>query len=578
MPHTPPEHIRQRQGYKTEPFRKFLLFFTPLRWIQLVIFVLIFFALPNCEKFSWVQSIDNKIYDQFLLFQPAPKISPAVVYIGIDRKSLQSIKPFPWPKRYYAAMGKVLREWGAKAIIFNLFFSQEGDTADDNKALLEEFRKENNLYLPMSFESEGFRNYYFANKSDPVFAEQAKSLGHINYSQDPDGVIRRVFPFVKFNQKLIPHLGLKVAYDYLGKPMNEFKDCDFPRDENNNLLIHWTKKWKDGVSFYPFSDVLNAYAFWTKGQKTEIRPEDFKDKICLIGLTASDLKRTPLDSESPGIGVTGNLINTILTGEYIRVASPIMRFLIIFILSVASALFFLPFRKVFSGLGAILLTGGWVFFAFFMFSKFNLWLGVFTPILLVLSYFLVSWMATKATEYQEQLQLLNLAARDELTGLYEMRYISTFLLRAMDYATAFKKPFSVILFDIDNFKKINDEHGYRTGNMVLQKVAAVIQSAIRTKYRAMPDTAGRYGDEEFIVLLVGYNLATATFGIAERIRKAIGRIEFKAGEKTFKITASAGISVLGPGEKDPIKVIDRAQAALLRAKAAGKNQTGFPHD
>ena len=169
-------------------------------------------------------------------------------------------------------------------------------------------------------------------------------------------------------------------------------------------------------------------------------------------------------------------------------------------------------------------------------------------------------------------------ARDELTGLYVMRYVSTFLVQAMRYAQTFRKPFAVILLDIDDFRKVNDVYGYRMGNIVLKRVAEVIRGAIRTKGRVVPDVAGRYGDEEFIVLLAGYNLATVTFGIAERIRKSLERIEFrtdKAGDPSFHVTVSAGVAVLKPGEKNPDKVVQRAREALLKAKASGKNQTAI---
>jgi len=136
----------------------------------------------------------------------------------------------------------------------------------------------------------------------------------------------------------------------------------------------------------------------------------------------------------------------------------------------------------------------------------------------------------------------------------------------------------VILFDIDDFHKINDLYGYRVRDEVLKKTAEVIQSTIRRKGRAMPDIAGRYGEEQFIVLLVGYNLATVTFGIAERVRKTIEGVCFNVGEKSFSASVSAGVSVLRSGEKNSEKIIDRAKKALLKAQAVGKNQTCIVND
>jgi diguanylate cyclase (GGDEF)-like protein len=573
MEKAPAGLVRKRQGYATEPLRQVILFFTPLRTIQILGFILILVVLLNFSGARIFRSLDNYFYDQFLKYQPTPKVDPAVVYIGIDRNSLQSIRPFPWPNRYYAAITRILREWGAKAIVFNLFFTQGTDAPEDDQALLEEFKKTEDLYLPISFESEGFKNYYYVNQSSQIYSERAKGIGHINYSLDPDNVVRRVYPFVKFNQQLVPHLGIRVAYDFLGKPVPTMQQCDFPRDDQNNLLIHWAKRWNASSGYYPFVDVLNSYALTSKGKTTPITAEDFKGKICLIGMTASDYKVTPVESASPGIGALGNIINTILTRQYIRVISPKVFAGILFGIALLSALVLIPFRSVFSTLSALVIAGLWILVSFALFAWAGIWTGVVVPLFLIAAYFLISFAVVRIQEYKEKMYFLSLAVRDELTGLYVMRYVNTFLEQALNYSRTFHKPFAVILLDIDDFKKFNEEHGAKMADTVLKQVALVILDSIRTKGRAMPDIAGRYGEDVFIVLLVGYNLATATFGVAERIRKTIERATFKSGDKTLSVKVSAGVSVLRLDEKNPQKVVERAQDALLKAKAEGKNRT-----
>ncbi len=578
MEKAPAGLVRKRQGYATEPFRQLVLFFTPLRTIQILGFVLVFALVLSFSGTPIFRALDNGFYDQFLKYQPAPKVDPAVVYIGIDRNSLQSIRPFPWPKRYYAAITRILREWGAKAIVFNLFFTQAADTPEDDQALLEEFKKTPNFYLPVSFESEGFKNYYYVNQSSQAYSAAARGIGHINYSQDPDNVIRRVYPFVKFNKELVPHLGIRVAYDFLGKPVPTMQQCDFPRDDQNNLLIHWAKRWNASSGYYPFVDVLNSYALASKGTATPITAKDFQGKICLIGMTASDYKTTPLESASPGIGALGNIINTLLTGQYIRVVSPHVFAGILLGVAFWAGLVLIPFRSVFSTLSALAIGGLWILASFALFSWAGIWTGVAAPLLLVAVYFLISFAIVRIQEYKERLYFLSLAVRDELTGLFVMRYVNTFLSQALNYSRTFRKPFAVILLDIDDFKKFNEEHGCKMADTVLKQVAAVIQDAIRTKGRAMPDIAGRYGEDVFIILLVGYSLATATFGVAERIRRTVERTTFPNGDKTLSVKVSAGVSVLSLDEKNPQKVVERAQEALLKAKSSGKNQTCILND
>lgn len=578
MEKAPAGLVKKRQGYATEPLRQLILFFTPLRTIQILGFILVFAFSLSFSGTGIFRSLDDHFYDQFLKYQPAPKVDPAVVYIGIDRNSLQAIRPFPWPKRYYAAITRILREWGAKAIVFNLFFTQGADASEDDQALLEEFNKTPNFYLPISFESEGFKNYYYINQSSPAYNAAARGIGHINYNQDPDNVIRRVYPFVKFNQKLVPHLGIRVAYDFLGKPVPTIEQCDFPRDGHNNFLIHWAKRWNASSGYYPFVDVLNSYALVSKGKTAPITAKDFQGKICLIGMTASDYKITPLESASPGIGALGNIINTILTKQYIRVVSPGVFSGLLFLVAFLTGLVLIPFRSVFSTLSVLVIAGLWILTSFALFSWAGIWTGVAAPIFLVAAYFLISFAVIKVQEYKERLYFLSLAVRDELTGLYVMRYVNTFLSQALVYSRTFKKPFSVILLDIDDFKKFSNEHGSKMTDTILKQIADVIRNSIRTKGRAMPDIAGRYGEDVFIILLVGYNLATATFGVAEKIRKTIEQMTFQVGDKTFSVSASAGVSVLKLGEKNPQKVVERAQEALLKAKSSGKNQTCILND
>jgi len=233
-------------------------------------------------------------------------------------------------------------------------------------------------------------------------------------------------------------------------------------------------------------------------------------------------------------------------------------------------LFFTPIRTI-----QIL---GFILVSFALFSWAGIWKGGAALLFLAVVYFLISFAVVKIRENKERFYFLNLAARDELTGLFVMRYVKTFLSKALNYSRTFRKPFAVILLDIDDFRKINEAYGDRTGDEVLKKTAEVIRNIVRTKSRAMTDVVGRYEKEEFIILLVGHNLATAAFGVAERIRKAIEQIRFQAGDKTFTVSVSAGVSVLKLGEKNAGGVVERAQEALLKAKAAGKNQTCLQND
>jgi len=174
-------------------------------------------------------------------------------------------------------------------------------------------------------------------------------------------------------------------------------------------------------------DVLNSYALIEKGKAAPITAKDFQGKICLIGMTASDYKSTPLESASPGIGALGNIINTILTKQYIRVVSPRVFAGLLFLLAFLAGLVLTPFRSVFSILAVTAIAGLWVLASFAFFSWAGIWARVAAPLFLLAAYFLISFAGMKIQEYKERLYFLSLAVRDELTGLFVMRYVNTFL-------------------------------------------------------------------------------------------------------------------------------------------------------
>ena len=150
------------------------------------------------------------------------------------------------------------------------------------------------------------------------------------------------------------------------------------------------------------------------------------------------------------------------------------------------------------------------------------------------------------------------AVRDPLTGLANRRSLDAALAERSG-ATA-GSPWSVLMIDVDHFKKVNDEHGHRRGDEVLRSVAEVIAAAVRPD-----DLVGRWGGEEFMVVLPGADLATAT-EVAERIRTAVATTRTHG----LGVTVSVGFasSETAPGDG----LVDLADASLFRAKQTGRDR------
>lgn len=155
------------------------------------------------------------------------------------------------------------------------------------------------------------------------------------------------------------------------------------------------------------------------------------------------------------------------------------------------------------------------------------------------------------------------ALRDPLTGLYNRRYMDDVLQRYANLAERNNSPLSVIMIDLDHFKKLNDEHGHALGDAVLADVATIIMGAIRTC-----DVACRYGGEELVVLLPDCAMAEA-LAKAELLRV---RIEQLSELREAPISASFGVATIPDTSSKVADIVADADAALYRAKVEGRNR------
>jgi len=165
---------------------------------------------------------------------------------------------------------------------------------------------------------------------------------------------------------------------------------------------------------------------------------------------------------------------------------------------------------------------------------------------------------------QEELE--RLANIDSLTGLLNRGAILRKLSEQMKHAKRYRNELSLSLLDIDHFKKVNDQYGHLIGDDVLEQVAILMWQNIRDA-----DIIGRYGGEEFIIILPRTDLSSA-LNVAERVRKMIEASKMKDPEgNMFGITVSQGISIYKLGE-DEHSLISRADNALYKAKGNGRNR------
>ncbi|MHC1723805.1 MAG: diguanylate cyclase [Aminipila sp.] len=174
-------------------------------------------------------------------------------------------------------------------------------------------------------------------------------------------------------------------------------------------------------------------------------------------------------------------------------------------------------------------------------------------------------------KYIEELKRANkkldeLATFDMLTGAYNRRKFQDFVQMSIEKKDRYESPFSIIMFDIDFFKRINDSYGHDTGDRILQEITTVVKKELRST-----DKIFRWGGEEFIVLLPEVSLKN-TYNVAEKVRKSVEQTNFDIGNDFITISLGIGEYIT----MDSIEqFVSRVDNALLKAKSSGRNRVEF---
>jgi diguanylate cyclase (GGDEF)-like protein len=182
----------------------------------------------------------------------------------------------------------------------------------------------------------------------------------------------------------------------------------------------------------------------------------------------------------------------------------------------------------------------------------------------------------KAENFAQELKQANerlrdLAFKDGLTDLYNHRYFQDSIDHELSRALRYKKPFSLIMLDLDHFKKINDKYGHPMGDIVLKEVSKAIKNTLRDC-----DIAARYGGEEFAIVLPETELKGAAM-VAERLRKVVESLKIAANDFCIRTTISVGVTsyLFASGKKEKSEIISEADNALYTSKNTGRNKTSI---
>ncbi len=562
-----------------------------------------FFEVAENRTFDYRQSL------QVIHKRPLP--NKDIVVLAVDDASLESLwdkyGEWPMPRNIYADMINYLEQQKPQAIIFDLMFIKSMRTTKDaDKYLADTMNKYSNVYTAMNFDNQptdvrlpadlpdrvavnidnkssvNFENKYKFTNCRTILSELLNgrvNIGMTNVMRNSDGIIRNIAPIMVYKDKYYPYLTFKAGADYIAQN----QETSFTIDKNSNLCILDSKipLTKDGeaiLNWYgpsgthtiiPMYKVIRAME---NGEK--LADFDFRDKIIIIGTTAMslhDTKSVPVqEGVYPGVEVHATFFNNMLDNNFIHKTDAVINIIILTaVIAIVGGIVMLSTSTIFAFLSTSLFAIAYLFISYYIMELYNLWIPVVLPVIAIMAAFALSFLAKylmKAKDFEYQYKL---ATIDGLTELYNHRYFQDTLRKQMDIARRYNQSFSLIIIDIDFFKKFNDTYGHQAGDAVLRQVAQTLKKNSRTT-----DYVCRYGGEEMSIILPNTG-ADEALNNANRICKAVAEKPFHLTPvDTANVTISLGVATFPENAQTPQDLIEWADKGLYYAKEHGRNQVG----
>ena len=586
-----------------------------LYFIWLVIFCTVAFVTLKIANISdFIDVIESRTFDlrqNVLINNHAKAHNDNIVIVAIDDASyeyiLDNYGEWPLTRDVYAKLVDYLEAQHPQSVAFDLMFVKSMKSLPQaDLALVNSFKKYDNLYTAMNFDNQpedlripptlpkklavnlknnggkvDFTAQTYTNCRSilPAILDATSNVGLINVSRAEDGILRRMPVFLSYQGKFYPQLGLKVGLNYL-KNRDNMVDNNFVidgnylklgnrkiyLDDNGNAILNWY----GSAGTYEYIPLYKLI----KIAKGEIKNEyDFNNKIVYFGTTASslfDIKTVPVSRIYPGVEVQATYVNNIIDNNFIKKMSKPVTVVAGVILALLTGLIIMNISSAFvSSLTSLSLYVLYVLGAYWSMKYFNLWVDIVYPMLLALTAFISAYIVKYFITSRDFEHQYKLATTDGLTELYNHRYFQEQMKLNVENSKRYGNEFSMIILDIDFFKKFNDTYGHQSGDAVLRQVAQTLKRSVRAT-----DIACRYGGEEMSIILpnTGKNVAHST---AEKICERVSSNKFKLqGDKEVSVTISLGVSTYPQDGQTPSELIEAADKRLYNAKNNGRNQVG----
>ena len=303
-----------------------------------------------------------------------------------------------------------------------------------------------------------------------------------------------------------------------------------------------------------------------------------KQKIIFIGTTSVstyDIKTTPLEKVFPGVVMQAIIFDNLYqNNHYARQIPKTDMSLITSLLCLCSALVMNRMRSAILGFVAALSLGLlYGLFSLIAFQYYGLWFEVVMPVAAMFGISILVFMFKYVNKSQAYESTYQMATTDSMTGLRNYRFFKDTLDELIHTANETGEGFSLLLADIDFFKKFNDTYGHQAGDAVLRQVAHQLKASVRDS-----DIVARYGGEEMAILLPKAAEKDALL-IAQKVVTNVGKEPFTLDAETqATVTVSVGVAAYPLHGQSPDELIEFADKGLYRAKDNGRNQVGAMYD
>ena len=342
----------------------------------------------------------------------------AIIEIGDD--TLQQLGKWPLDREFYAMLIQALTDSGARSILFDVFFPEE---REHDKEFEDEVRKAGNIYLSFVLDLTdkflgGIRQAKGC-RADIVggLKDACRRSGNISVMPDIDGKFRRIPLFVEYDGTRYPYLSFLMACDYLGVAQEKVRIIprkrvivgdlfSIPLDDQSNMIVNFSGPWGFAFKHYSYVDIIQSFFAKSTGDKPRLDLGVFKDKICIVGLTAAgttDVHPTPLQPIYPGVGIQAEVFNSVLTRHFITRLSREANLIILVLLGLAVSVSTTMTRPLKGLLVLILVSFLLVAASFVVFTLFGIWMDVFYPLVFLIALYLVFIFRKYLVEWHKRL-------------------------------------------------------------------------------------------------------------------------------------------------------------------------------